>query len=157
MILFKMYRNKQFATIFTPQGDGNKVKSGIILRSVKNSPRYLPRKGTETSYQQRRHYLVIAAFATIFTPQGDGNTHHLAPPVCAWLLLQFATIFTPQGDGNHRFTPLPVRKDLNSPRYLPRKGTETSAGSQVPPSISIFATIFTPQGDGNFSNEPSAN
>ncbi|MFN8973457.1 MAG: hypothetical protein ACK5W8_01885 [Pseudanabaena sp.] len=38
-----------FATIFTPQGDGNILYFGdLCLQRFQASPRYLPRKGTET-------------------------------------------------------------------------------------------------------------
>ncbi len=39
-----------FATIFTPQGDGNTYKrQETIGRTAAHSLRYLPRKGTETT------------------------------------------------------------------------------------------------------------
>ena len=65
------------------------------------SPRYLPRKGTETVFD-RAVEIGLDGFATIFTPQGDGNSTALLT-------------YTPKG------------KD--SPRYLPRKGTETYQSS----------------------------
>ncbi len=137
-----------FATIFTPQGDGNPKQSELIdeknvirhdiypargrkldilfrhadslhlysprylprkgtetvmiwiwIERLDNySPRYLPRKGTETSYWFWGDRCTCTRFATIFTPQGDGNEHnanHIEE-----LQEKFATIFTPQGDGN---------------------------------------------------------
>ena len=40
-----------------------------------------------------------------------------------------------------------------SPRYLPRKGTETATVERLASSALRFATIFTPQGDGNCKKE----
>ncbi len=43
-----------FATIFTPQGDGNwSLLDSKQMYSKIDSPRYLPRKGTETLAQYR--------------------------------------------------------------------------------------------------------
>ena len=39
--------------------------------------------------------------------------------------VKFATIFTPQGDGNGLFALANASFLADSPRYLPRKGTET--------------------------------
>ena len=61
-----------FATIFTPQGDGN--ASALLKKSF------------------------WLEFATIFTPQGDGN--YLSDKSKRIKPTEFATIFTPQGDGN---------------------------------------------------------
>ena len=94
----------------------------------------------------------LAAFATIFTPQGDGNTHHLAPPVCAWLLLQFATIFTPQGDGNiGGFTSSAFNFDIRHDIYPARGRKLLKRAVSKLNLIMSFATIFTPQGDGNLA------
>ena len=188
------------------------------------SPRYLPRKGTETAntntlaaaLQSRiRHdiypargrklevelkgQMIDPPFATIFTPQGDGNNIFLDRLFV--LHPKFATIFTPQGDGNRKamynafYEEQQIRHDIypargrkrkpketchqrnrcHSPRYLPRKGTETRfIGLKHIPILFVirhdiypargrkhitsyeylvvtysFATIFTPQGDGN--------
>ncbi len=62
-----------FATIFTPQGDGNRDLPIAIAPKTRNSPRYLPRKGTETCCLVHLCSWECCQFATIFTPQGDGN------------------------------------------------------------------------------------
>ena len=93
----------RFATIFTPQGDGNAKVASAFGKKYNYSPRYLPRKGTETTRM-------------VFpNPIGD----------------RFATIFTPQGDGNLCKPSLDRLLTFNSPRYLPRKGTETAIASII--------------------------
>ena len=62
-----------FATIFTPQGDGNSNQGGVAAGKKSHLPRYLPRKGTETLLRGLNIGDIDVEFATIFTPQGDGN------------------------------------------------------------------------------------
>ncbi len=69
----------------------------MIVGDPPHLPRYLPRKGTETSTHPPYAH-PSTAFATIFTPQGDGNINKS---------IDFMAF-------------LPYL-----PRYLPRKGTET--------------------------------
>ena len=69
-----LVNHTKFATIFTPQGDGNLQ---------------------EYTWGWEPHE---EPFATIFTPQGDGNKCRLG--IIIEISKLFATIFTPQGDGN---------------------------------------------------------
>ncbi len=115
-----------FATIFTPQGDGNTSKSKRKSSYYQcSSPRYLPRKGTETAGKPKKNESKsVTHFATIFTPQGDGNSR-TEKSIGNIPIATFATIFTPQGDGNEISRDRLVVLLETSPRYLPRKGTET--------------------------------
>ena len=125
----KAHRAFRFATIFTPQGDGNtQVTSTNRIGNLSHSPRYLPRKGTETVMMRCSCVLSVYeqyTFATIFTPQGDGND-------ASWIE-KFIYYF----DDSPRYLPrkgtetfvavdTPATLTCDSPRYLPRKGTETS-------------------------------
>ncbi len=109
-IKFTGYSDR-FATIFTPQGDGNWFV-GMISQRSGTSPRYLPRKGTETHICNPVTPNSHPSFATIFTPQGDGNM--IGSENRCFRKAPFATIFTPQGDGNdfHRVRWLFVRQSV---------------------------------------------
>ena len=117
----------RFATIFTPQGDGNSIFT--MFRSFTEGLRHdiYPARGRKLFKRVKIAVNRICDFATIFTPQGDGNTLFMLP-IKLVIKLAFATIFTPQGDGN-------VDRALD-----------------VKIDLFLFATIFTPQGDGNYSS-----
>ena len=119
--------NSQFPTIFTPQGDGNRI--WICCQT-------LARK-----------------FPTIFTPQGDGNLCTNSGTPC--LIRMIPDNIYPARGRKHAFRPRTHdRASINSRQYLPRKGTETLPIAESPPiTVSSFPTIFTPQGDGNVSIE----
>ena len=145
----------------------------VTLTSWSYSPRYLPRKGTETIFSSvilhgvavveirhdiypargRKHdwwlkILYIAANSPRYLPR-KGTETRLIMQVALKASI-FATIFTPQGDGNAGITFAQVGSTaVDSPRYLPRKGTETSGYQGLDKNAKSFATIFTPQGDGN--------
>ena len=134
-----------FATIFTPQGDGNPAPDFVAIKIWRHSLRYLPRKGTET----------MAFFCWVFRA---GKIRYDIYPARGRKLILVSHIILRY---NHSLRYLP-RKGTEtirccwcysrygySLRYLPRKGTETliSGGGTI--SIVSFATIFTPQGDGN--------
>ena len=113
-----------FATIFTPQGDGNARATAASISTFK-------------------------AFATIFTPQGDGNhrclsdraygskiRHDIYPARGRKLqtLELFLRLFVdfqirhdiyPARGRKPEFTMFVLMGIIDSPRYLPRKGTET--------------------------------
>ena len=88
-----------FATIFTPQGDGNKVECDAAdAFKQMYLPRYLPRKGTETSIAgvtRNNHFFHICH--DIYPARGRKRRQ---PHLLSYDQLLFATIFTPQGDGN---------------------------------------------------------
>ncbi len=115
-----------FATIFTPQGDGNSLCAsyGVTCRDIRHD--IYPARGRKLIIRAIAHVVSACRFATIFTPQGDGN--YLTSIMNAYpdLNITFATIFTPQGDGNSALVPVPTMG-----------------------LAAAFATIFTPQGDGN--------
>ena len=116
-----------------------------------NSPRYLPRKGTETVAGVVTETIVSAEFATIFTPQGDGNSF--------WA----AVILEPTWPIRHDIYPARGRKlrcsvsihdkfrDIRHDIYPARGRKPMYAKSSRSNSLYSFATIFTPQGDGNWS------
>ena len=140
---------RNFATIFTPQGDGNaKFSAQDCFHCAILCHDIYPARGRKRKPSKPLRTLYFG-FATIFTPQGDGNSSSSSP---------------------FRFI---SRSPL--PRYLPRKGTETAdrCVSREPLTglchdiypargrklgdfvfecrqiLFSFATIFTPQGDGN--------
>ncbi len=144
----------QFATIFTPQGDGNYILGFFYGFTNLSRIRHdiYPARGRKLWKQYTLPLRPLIGFATIFTPQGDGNHSVQLESVLGYLLfatiftpqgdgnpdrylaamnvlrLLFATIFTPQGDGNRRRCDRYfLSRWSNSPRYLPRKGTETGA------------------------------
>ncbi len=92
----------QFATIFTPQGDGNGKANAAAIESSKYSPRYLPRKGTETLVNS------LSTWATLNCIRHDIYPARGRKPVIPSICV--VSVFF---------------KLSNSPRYLPRKGTET--------------------------------
>ncbi len=113
------------------------------------SPRYLPRKGTET-LQRTHHQHLHRLPSPRYLPRKGTETTRSSLPSISWSYLRH-DIYPARGrkhkalahfGGNIVFT--------TSPRYLPRKGTETMVLKVVRRFIKrVFATIFTPQGDGN--------
>ena len=113
------------------------------------SPRYLPRKGTETPLNSFLVEIKIKIRHDTYPARGrkPSKSSYIS---CGVILIRhdtypargrkldmseiteplgdvFATILTPQGDGNPQYSAR--NKDnsaADSPRYLPRKGTETS-------------------------------
>ena len=163
----------KFATIFTPQGDGNrkamynafyeeqqirhdiypargrkrKPKETCHQRNRCHSPRYLPRKGTETRFIGLKHIPILFVIRHDIYPARGRK--HITSYEYLVVTYSFATIFTPQGDGNGLLEKWSITLLLYSPRYLPRKGTETKEFFRGSDFNLVFATIFTPQGDGN--------
>ena len=92
--------------------------------SIENltSPRYLPRKGTETRKLLQLQFSISAS--PRYLPRKGTETQK---DICLTKSsVTFATIFTPQGDGNNDVFATKSWALINtSPRYLPRKGTET--------------------------------
>ncbi len=138
-----------FATIFTPQGDGNVAEDLADAEDLALRYDIYPARGRKPSIDVILPDICILLFATIFTPQGDGNQEQYTKYSLAvkaelrydiypargrkqiinwalsWALLFFATIFTPQGDGNQGNVLTTSIAKATSLRYLPRKGTET--------------------------------
>ena len=147
-----------FATIFTPQGDGNLIstiscvkvipirhdiypargrklwcsnlKNGLNRSTIIRHDIYPARGRKLPSISSSDLKVLLTKFATIFTPQGDGNSDRAISKITNKLFL-FATIFTPQGDGNLAMDEYiqSLENHRHSPRYLPRKGTETEKTS----------------------------
>ena len=89
-----------------------------------DSPRYLPRKGTETFLLIRHNTMSLYIIRhDIYPARGRKRSYTKEDRV------------------------IEIRY---SPRYLPRKGTETLIYTlTINIGSLLFATIFTPQGDGN--------
>ena len=62
----------RFATIFTPQGDGNLGIDSRVVVQVKIRHDIYPARGRKLR-RHCNHLILSVKFATIFTPQGDGN------------------------------------------------------------------------------------
>ena len=145
------WHDTSFATIFTPQGDGNEwsqllgqICSASICHDI------YPARGRKQIRKEKPENVETLSFATIFTPQGDGNQlidlehlYHL------WGICH--DIYPARGRKHssvntqsvmvvtiaicHDIYPARGRKlkglrikvipSFNLPRYLPRKGTET--------------------------------
>ena len=66
-----------------------------------NSPRYLPRKGTETTRKQPAVVDVYILYSPRYLPRKGTETYGLLVMSKKYTpCRKFATIFTPQGDGN---------------------------------------------------------
>ncbi len=89
-----------FATIFTPQGDGNAQILQLPRLRIPPSLRYLPRKGTETRNSDRYTLQRLDRASLRYLPRKGTETHSC--------------------ERKSSVSPLPP-----SLRYLPRKGTET--------------------------------
>ncbi len=122
-----------FATIFTPQGDGNqRYRLGKNQRLLDAGIRHdiYPARGRKLSVlpveirdrlTEIRHDIYPARGRKLVGLTLLTNARQI-----------FATIFTPQGDGN--YAPISRTQRIvhgNSPRYLPRKGTETQLSKNV--------------------------
>ncbi len=140
-----------------------------------SSPRYLPRKGTETNllllsskWQKQRRLR-----HDIYPARGrKPNSRYCLPSIKVLASPRYlprkgtetrsrVAIIANNFVLRHDIYPARGRKRQRgeywremlrtSPRYLPRKGTETSIPKNTIPQHEnfSFATIFTPQGDGN--------
>ncbi len=128
-----MTSSETFATIFTPQGDGNRCMlnhQGPTLYT--HSPRYLPRKGTETDLSDNTSLHWIKN-SPRYLPRKGTETAGLPLPVC-WLHFQIRhDIYPARGRKLERpWGELTRLVYEYSPRYLPRKGTETSTKVAYP-------------------------
>ncbi len=139
-----------FATIFTPQGDGNTTytQHPCPIYLQQHSPRYLPRKGTETRNLSNASSSSDANIRHDIYP-ARGRKQHNSSSTFLLSFYRFATIFTPQGDGNNSLPISPSYVDnLYSPRYLPRKGTETALNilGEQPDTSAIRHDIYPARG-----------
>ncbi len=114
-----------------PARGRKRFKDCLILISMSiNSPRYLPRKGTETTLLTKAVKASITfLFATIFTPQGDGNVlGHIRLYIDHVATIRH-DIYPARGRKQHEMMKVRSLALKYSPRYLPRKGTETRTQS----------------------------
>ncbi len=168
----------KFATIFTPQGDGNNSRvTRTLIKTKSDSLRYLPRKGTETPECSAHNYYLSFVYSLRYLPRkGTETVHNLVPqpkllnirydiyPARGRKLQYLSQLLALQAQ-YIRYDIYPARgrklcqhlfaiwmSFIDSLRYLPRKGTETASNlASGKNSTTTFATIFTPQGDGNIS------
>ena len=126
------------------------------FRGIKNddSPRYLPRKGTETIGARPLRITPLFHSPRYLPRKGtetvsiDIDYKFFAPAYIRH------DIYPARGrKPSKRCSGCRVDSQPDSPRYLPRKGTETAQMPRSRHPTSRFATIFTPQGDGNLSQE----
>ena len=135
--------------IYPARGRKPACTSDTWSMSSSNSPRYLPRKGTETLSSTLAQISAPSTFATIFTPQGDGNCP-FALVVAKKIPAIRHDIYPARGRKRRKCINIQgascwsIRHDIypargrklstvltfywfshGSPRYLPRKGTET--------------------------------
>ena len=119
-----------FSTVHSPRylprkGTETKRMAYLLHNWSPNSPRYLPRKGTETLGNARHDKLQISIRHDIYPARGR---KHIILFRSSKISLHSPRYLPRKGTETHVcFCHSWQSSDRNSPRYLPRKGTETTA------------------------------